>query len=66
MKRNYSIVILIMYTFFVISFLTNILGPLIPDIIDSFGLSLAMATCSMAINPLLKVVGGEEHFAFNY
>ena len=29
--------------FFVISFLTNILGPLIPDIIKSFKLSLTLA-----------------------
>ena len=31
-KRNYYIVFLIMLTFFVISFLTNIIGALIPDI----------------------------------
>lgn len=43
MKRNYFIVALILLIFFVISFLTNILGPLIPDIIDSFGLSLTLA-----------------------
>ena len=43
MKRNYYIVGLIFLIFFVISFLTNILGPLIPDIIDSFNLSLTMA-----------------------
>jgi len=122
---------LIMLTFFVISFLTNILGPLIPDIIQSFDLNLglagflpfaffvaygvmsipsgmmiekysekkvmvfafllasmgallfglkpsfgvsmislfligsAMAMLQVAINPLLRVAGGEEHFAFN-
>ena len=43
MKRNYFIVGLIFLIFFVISFLTNILGPLIPDIIDSFVLSLTLA-----------------------
>lgn len=43
MKRNYFIVGLILLIFFVISFLTNILGPLIPDIIDSFDLSLTLA-----------------------
>lgn len=32
-----------MVIFFVISFLTNILGPLVPDIIDSFHLSLGLA-----------------------
>ena len=42
MKRSYFIVGLILLTFFVISFLTNIIGPLVPDIIDSFDLSLTM------------------------
>lgn len=41
-KRNYYIVFLIMLTFFVISFLTNIIGPLIPDIIKGFHLSLTL------------------------
>ncbi|NLP09525.1 sugar MFS transporter [bacterium] len=131
MKRNYFIVALIFLVFFVISFLTNILGPLIPDIINSFRLSFTMvallpfaffiaygvmsipsgmllekfeekpvmtvafaaafagalmfalkpvysvavislfmlgagmATLQVAINPLLRTAGGEEHFAFN-
>ncbi|HNW58896.1 MAG TPA: MFS transporter [bacterium] len=131
MKRNYFLVGLVMLVFFVISFLTNILGPLIPDIISSFNLSLTMvallpfaffiaygvmsipsgmlleryrekrvmtaafisafigallfalhpvysvalislfllgagmATLQVAINPLLRAAGGEEHFAFN-
>ena len=131
MKRSYFIVGLILLTFFVISFLTNIIGPLVPDIIDSFDLSLTMvallpfaffiaygimsipsgmlvekfgekrimvfafllsflgalffawnpgygyyivslfligtgmAMLQVAINPLLRVAGGEEHFAFN-
>jgi len=43
MNRNAVMVILVMVTFFVISFLTNILGPLIPDIIDTFKLSLGLA-----------------------
>ena len=43
MKRNNLIVGLIFLIFFVISFLTNILGPLIPDIIDSFDLSIGLA-----------------------
>ncbi|MDI6846114.1 MAG: sugar MFS transporter [Candidatus Saccharicenans sp.] len=130
-QRNYYMVLLIFLTFFVISFLTNIIGPLIPDIINSFSLSLAlagflpfsffiaygvmsipagflvekygekaamllafvvafcgallfalfpnylvatvslfliglgMAILQVAINPLLRVSGGEEHFAFN-
>lgn len=131
MKRNPLIVGLIFLIFFVISFLTNILGPLIPDIIDSFHLSIGlagflpfsffvaygvmsipsgiliekysekavtagafflaflaallfalfptfevalvslfvigigMAMLQVVINPLLRVAGGEEHFAFN-
>jgi len=131
MKRNYYIVGLIILTFFVISLITNILGALNPDIINSFNLSLTlsaflpfaffiaygvmsipagilvekykekktmaaafsvafigalmfsifphylvflpslflmgagMAMLQVAINPLLRVSGGEEHFAFN-
>jgi FHS family L-fucose permease-like MFS transporter len=131
MKRNYYIVFLIMLTFFVISFITNVIGPLIPDIIRGFNLSLTLVAllpfaffiaygvmsipagmliekykekkimiaafviaffgslllalapnyltavlslfligCGMAmlqvvINPLLRISGGEEHYAFN-
>src|SRR5258708_39140304 len=43
MKRNRYIVALIFAIFFVISFLTNILGPLVPDIISDFHVSYAMA-----------------------
>lgn len=43
MKKNNFIVALILLIFFVISFLTNILGPIIPDIIDSFTLSIGLA-----------------------
>ena len=43
MKRNYSIVVLILITFFVISFLTNILGALNPSVSESFSLSETMA-----------------------
>jgi len=130
-RRNYLMVALIFVVFFVISFLTNIIGPLVPDIIKSFRLSLTlvallpfaffiaygvmsipagilvekykekpvmaaafaiacfgallfslftsyamailslfligtgMAILQVAINPLLRVSGGEEHFAFN-
>lgn len=42
MKRNYYIVALVMLTFFAISFITNIIGPLIPDIIKDFHLSFTM------------------------
>jgi MFS transporter, FHS family, L-fucose permease len=131
MKRNYYIVALIFLVFFVISFVTNILGSLNPDVIKNFQLSLTlsaflpfaffiaygvmsipagillekykekkimlaaflvafigalifsifphylvfipslflmgagMAMLQVAINPLLRVAGGEEHFAFN-
>jgi fucose permease len=131
MKRNLFLVALILAVFFVISFLTNIIGPLLPDIINTFNLSLGlagflpfsffvaygvmsipagimiekygekrlmiisfilatigalsfaisptfsvalpslfiigigMAMLQVAINPLLRVAGGEEHFAFN-
>jgi len=131
MRRNYFIVALVLLMFFVLSFLTNILGPIIPDIIDSFHVSMTaaaflpfafflaygvlsvpagflvdrftekpvmiasfiaalagalsfaihptypvalaslftigagMAMLQVAINPLLRVAGGEEHFAFN-
>jgi len=131
MKRNYYLVGLIVLTFFVISFLTNIIGPLVPQIIEDFDLSLTlvallpfaffiaygvmsipagmliekfgeknvmiqaflvaflgallfglipvyhiavislfligsgMAMLQVAINPLLRVAGGEENFAFN-
>jgi fucose permease len=43
MKRNYYIVALIMLTFFVISFLTNIIGPLSPEFIKDFKLSDLLA-----------------------
>ncbi len=38
-----GIVFLVFLLFFVISFLTNILGPLVPDIIKGFSLSLTLA-----------------------
>jgi len=131
MKRNYYIVGLIFVIFFVISLITNILGPIIPDIITSFSLNLTLvallpfsffiaygvmsipagmlvekykekpvmivafgislggsllfsfcpsylvailslfmigigiAILQVAINPLLRVSGGEQYFAFN-
>jgi MFS transporter, FHS family, L-fucose permease len=43
MKHNYYIVALIMLTFFVISFLTNIIGPLSPEFIKDFNLSDLLA-----------------------
>jgi MFS transporter, FHS family, L-fucose permease len=43
MPRNRYMVALVMFTFFVISLLTNIVGPLVPDIIASFHVSLTAA-----------------------
>ncbi len=43
MKRNYIIVLLIFLAFFVISFLTNILGALNPSVSSSYGLNETMA-----------------------
>jgi len=131
MKRNYIIVALILLTFFVISFLTNILGALNPNVSASYSLTetmagflpfaffiaygvmsipsgfllekwgekkmmvlaftlaflgalvfavypyfnvfvvslftigTGMAVLQVVINPLLRVSGGEEHYAFN-
>ncbi|HTT21344.1 MAG TPA: MFS transporter [Candidatus Sulfotelmatobacter sp.] len=128
---NRYMVMIVFLTFFVMSLLTNILGPIVPDIINSFHVGLAaaaflpfsffiaygvmsipagfmverfgeksvmiaafvagtlgslgfaihptyqvavaslfvmgsgMAALQTAINPLLRVAGGEEHFAFN-
>ena len=129
--RNRYMVALVFLIFFVMSFLTNIPGAIIPDVITGFGVSLGvvallpffffsafgvmsipagflvdrhsekpvmvisfiaallgslaiaihptfrvvivcsfvvgagMASLQVAINPLLRVAGGEEHFAFN-
>src|ERR1700727_1181666 len=131
MARNRYMVRIVLLTFFVISFVTNILGPIVPDIISSFHVSLTaagflafaffiaygvmsipagflverftekpvmvvsflvgtlgslsfalfpaycvaivslfligagMAVLQVAINPLLRVAGGEENYAFN-
>ncbi|HEY8715335.1 MAG TPA: MFS transporter [Candidatus Acidoferrum sp.] len=131
MARSRHAVALVFLTFFVISLLTNILGPIVPDIIGSFRVSLTaagflafaffiaygvmsipagflverftekpvmvlsflaaalgslsfalfpgyrvaiasyfsigagMAVLQVAINPLLRVAGGEENYAFN-
>lgn len=129
--RSRRVAALVFLIFIAISLLTNILGPIIPDVIEGFSLSLsaaallpfsffiaygvmsipagllverhgekpvilgafalslagsllvacrpgystalvsvfligvAMAVLQVAINPLLRVAGGEEHFAFN-
>ncbi len=44
MKKSPYIVFIILLTFFVISFLSNIIGPIIPDLITSFHLSLTMVS----------------------
>src|SRR5579884_680666 len=41
--RSRFVVAVVFFVFFVISFLTNILGPLVPDIIAGFHVSLTMA-----------------------
>ncbi len=41
-QKNYAAVSLVLLTFFVISFMTNIIGPLTPDIIRDFRLSLVL------------------------
>src|ERR1700683_5557807 len=41
--RSRFLVAVVFFVFFVISFLTNILGPLVPDIITDFHVSLTMA-----------------------
>lgn len=43
MQRNIWMVFLVLLIYFVISFLTNILGPIIPDLINSFKLNLGLA-----------------------
>src|ERR1700675_2851645 len=130
MPRNRYMVVIVLLTFFVISLVTNILGPIVPDIISSFHVSLTaagflafaffiaygvmsipagflverftekpvmvlaflagtlgslsfalfpryqvaiisyftigagMAVLQVAVNPLLRVAGGEEHYTF--
>jgi len=44
MQKSPYIVLIILLTFFVISFLTNIIGPIIPDLITGFHLSLTMVS----------------------
>lgn len=43
MRRNKWIVLLILFIWFVISFITNILGPIMPVLIDNYQLSLTLA-----------------------
>lgn len=43
MKTNYPAVLLVLVTFFAISFITNILGPLFPSLVKDFDISLTVA-----------------------
>ncbi|QTL37691.1 MFS transporter [Pseudoalteromonas viridis] len=43
MKPNYLVVALVLVTFFMVSFFTNILGPLFPELITSFDIGLTLA-----------------------
>src|SRR5258707_1711874 len=43
MARSKYMIVLVFLTFFVMSLLTNILGPILPDIISSFHVSLTAA-----------------------
>lgn len=43
MKKSYPVAFLVMIIFFVISFLTNIIGPLVPEVIKGFSVSKGMA-----------------------
>ncbi|WP_278404329.1 MFS transporter [Pseudoalteromonas ruthenica] len=43
MKTNIPVVVLVLATFFMISFITNILGPIFPALIDSFDIGLTLA-----------------------
>ena len=43
MKRNYLIVLLVLVTFFVISFITNLLAPIFPALIQSYNIGLTLA-----------------------
>ncbi len=44
MQKSPILVLLILLTFFVISFISNIMGPIIPDLIHSFDLNLTLVS----------------------
>jgi len=44
MQKSPTLVIVILLTFFVISFISNIIGPIIPDLIQSFHLNLTLVS----------------------
>ncbi|KPH94156.1 MFS transporter [Pseudoalteromonas porphyrae] len=43
MKKNYLIVLMVLSTFFVISFITNLLAPIFPALIQSYDIGLTLA-----------------------
>ena len=43
MKNNYLVVLLVIVTFFVISFITNLLAPIFPALIQSYDIGLTLA-----------------------
>jgi MFS transporter, FHS family, L-fucose permease len=55
MTRNRYMVGLVLLTFFVISLLTNILGPIVPDIISNFHVSLTAAGFWSSLSSLRMV-----------
>jgi len=44
MQKSPTLVVVILLTFFVISFISNIIGPIIPDLIQSFHLNLTLVS----------------------
>ncbi|WP_338868859.1 sugar MFS transporter [Spirosoma sp. SC4-14] len=54
---------------FVLAFLGALLFALVPKfsvaLVSLFSIGVGMAMLQVVINPLLRVTGGEEHFAFN-
>ncbi|MBE0367931.1 MFS transporter [Pseudoalteromonas aurantia] len=43
MNPKYAVVLLVLMTFFMVSFMTNILGPIFPELIADFGIGIALA-----------------------
>ena len=43
-KFNIQLIVFVMVVFFAISFITNIIGPLIPQFIKTYNLSLVLAS----------------------
>ncbi|TMO62032.1 MFS transporter [Pseudoalteromonas aurantia] len=43
MNVKYGIVVLVLITFFMVSFMTNILGPIFPELVDDFNIGITLA-----------------------